>query len=404
MGKEISITDIGTFIDLPMGSSLNDRVRVATQLEGVGELQNKMVERASNRATDLLVASRCNASCPFCFYNPPQKIKIDSDTVATISTSAQGLKARGDKVTLYPLEPTMVPELLPVYTELSADRALTNAISLTDKMLARFRERGINKLAISLEGDRDTFCTMTGGTPQTFERVVSGIARAVESGVSVEIFLTLGRKNLDTIEWVVNKSVELGCRSCKIFRMIPTGKAQNLPDDDFINEGDVPDILRRINKLRLQYPDFPVRLSKFGPNFFSQNTYKQLAIGEKWPQSQYLCPAITNQFSGILIDKEGRVESYPVFPCFQAGGFPELQTGRYDVQTGNIFSQQWIDPDFLKERVKGKCSGCDYFEICLGDCPITMYAEGRKKGANDPFESGLSVCLTRTIAKIVDAS
>ncbi len=403
MGKEFSITDIGTFVDLPMGSSLNDRVRVATKLGGVGELQNKMAERTPNRATDLLVASRCNASCPFCFYNPPQKIKVDGDIVSGISNIAQGLRVRGDQVTLYPLEPTMVPDLLPVYTELSATRALTNAISLTDEMLVRFRKSGINQLAISLEGDRDTFCEMTNGAPQIFDRVVSGIARAVESGVSVEIFLTLGRKNLDTIEWVVNKSVELGCRSCKVFRMIPTGKAQKLPDEDFIDEDDVPDILRRINKLRLQYPDFPVRLSKFGPNFYSQNTYKQLANGEKWPQSQYLCPAMTNQFSGILIDKEGRVESYPVFPCFQAVGFPELQTGRYDVQTGNIFSQQWLDPDFLKERVKGKCSGCDYFDICLGDCPITMYAEGRKKGENNPFESGLSVCLTRTIKNIINA-
>ena len=381
--------------------TLDERIQRATGLQGAADLMEQMRKRGQNRATDLLIESPCNESCSTCFFQEtggPGKIRLTPEVVDDIRTTAQVLGDPDPKrFTLYPKEITAAMPLLPVFTERSITRTLTNGKRLGEPgVLDSLKNAGIKDLMITVPGRAPAYSLYTKEKEQTYDRLLTNVGLAVRKGFNVSIFYPVFRPNVDDVIPTTLQLKELGVKNIKFIRVIPVGAARNLADDMFLNKEDTLEFLTNVNTVRKLTQDaleFTLFGGSFGPNFYGKSIYRYLAgMDDRWPGSQYYCPMINGQFVGIAY---GTGKAYP---CFKALSFPELSSGQY--QNGKLtLKSPVLTKNNLENKLRGQCAkiDCRYQSICLGGCRITAFAFAKRRGENDPLYAGQDVCVTRIL-------
>lgn len=386
--------------------TLNERIQRATGLPGVDAIVEQMGRRAQNRATDLLIESPCNESCTTCFFQEaggPGKIRLTPDVVDDIRTTAKVLGDPDPKqFTLYPKEITAAMSLLPIFSERSITRTLTNGKRLGESgVVPALQQAGITDLMVTVPGDVSAYASYTQEKPETYERLLANIQLAIRSGLIVGVFYPVFRANVDDVGVVVKNLNNLGVSEIKFLRVIPVGRAMNLPDDMFLTREDTIRFLMNVNEARNRVRgDMKLSLfgGSFGPNFYSKSIYRYLA-GQtgRWPDSQFLCPMIGRQFVGISYSSD------KAYPCFKAMSFPELQIGNF--RDGEIsFSSPPLTPESLQDNLRGQCAkyACQYQPLCLGGCRIAAFSFAKRRGEKDPLFAGQDICVTRILDDVVN--
>ncbi|MCX6791963.1 MAG: hypothetical protein NT149_02910 [Candidatus Gottesmanbacteria bacterium] len=394
MNKELDtfITNTGT---------LDARVQRATGLNGMSELTGKMKERELNRATDLLIENPCNESCSTCFFQEAGgtgKIRLTPEVIEDIRLTADILGGRDSKLfTLYPKEITTATPLLPVFTERSINRTLTNGKCLGEPgVLQSLKNAGIKELMITVPGGSTAYALYTKENEQTYDRLLRNIGLAVREGFNVGVFYPVFQPNINDVIPTTLTLQELGVQAIKFIRVIPVGAALNLTDDMFINKEQTVEFLSNVNTARKRTKN-AVELTlfggSFGPNFYGKSIYRYLAgIDDRWPGSQYYCPMVDGQFIGISYG------TGKAFPCFKALSFPELTSGEY--KNGKLVrTLPLITKENLEKNLRGQCAAqeCKYQPLCMGGCLITAFAFAKRRGEADPLYAGQDVCVTRLL-------
>jgi radical SAM protein with 4Fe4S-binding SPASM domain len=371
--------------------TLDARIQRVTGLNGSGNLIEQMKGRGQNRATDLLIESPCNESCSTCFFQEaggPGKIRLTPEVVDNIRTTAEILGNPDPKLfTLYPKEITTAMPLLPVFSERSMTRTLTNGKRLGEPgVLQTLKNAGIMDLMITVPGRAAAYALYTREKEQTYDRLLNNIGLAVREGFNVGVFYPVFQPNVDDVLPTTLQLQELGVREIKFIRVIPVGAAQNLSDDMFLGNEETLQFLTNVNTARKQTQDameLTLFGGSFGPNFYGKSIYRYLAgINDRWPGSQYYCPMINGQFIGITY---GTGKAYP---CFKALSFPELSSGA-----------QFLTEENLENTLRGQCAkdDCQYQPLCLGGCRITAFAFAKRRGEAEPLYAGQDVCVTRLL-------
>lgn len=381
--------------------TLNERIQRATGLNGVDALMEQMDKRAQNRATDLLIESPCNESCSTCFFQEaggPGKIRLTPGVVDDIRTTADILGSPDPKLfTLYPKEITTAMPLLPVFSERSITRTLTNGKRLGEPgVIDSLKNKGIKDLMITVPGGANAYALYTREKEQTYDRLLRNIDLAVREGFRVGIFYPVFRPNIEDVIPTTLVLQELGVKSIKFIRVIPAGAARSLPDDIFLNKQDTLQFLTNVNTARKRTQntlEFTLFGGSFGPNFYGKSIFRYLAgMNNVWPGSQYYCPMINGQFVGIAY---GTGKAYP---CFKALSFPELSSGEY--KNGKLtLKPPLLTKESLQKNLRGQCAAddCEYQSICMGGCRITAFTFARRRGESEPLYAGQDVCITRIL-------
>lgn len=386
---------------------LSERIQRATGLSGVKELQIKMAERVNNKSVDVLVENTCSHNCIGCYFSETDGrglVSVSSGLVDDIRHVVDFVRSTNPiYVTFYPREITTAMELLPIYTYLGSDRVLTNAKFLDcEGMIERLKRAGIRRMSITVPGEKEAYALYTGEHSDTHGHLLSNISLAVVSGFDVSIFMPMFKGNLHDVRSTVDELYRRGIREIKFLRLLPVGKAKDLPNDMFLTNDEILLFLRTVNKLRHDYQGKGLRLvlfgGYFGPNFYSKNIFRYLQ-GEDVPtsnfKSRYFCPAIGQQFVCLSVG------SGQLFGCHQGMSFHEFRIGSLKKGELCIDANPFISDD-LKNNLRGLCAtdSCEEQLICMGGCRMVAFSNAKRNGENDPLFAGQDFCITHFLRSI----
>lgn len=196
------------------------------------------------RYVDLAIGFRCNLACKHCFATALVENGRHTMTPAEWSVIAhQAMRLGAVNFSFQGGEPLIYPELEAFIKgacpSLNLISVTTNGTLLTDEMLEKLKQWGVDVLTVSLDSgipeEHDDFR----GRPGSFLEIVQGIERALKAGLNVTIGTVVTPANLHSEG--LQKLTELS-RRLKVILMlipgIPIGRWKDSPEV-LLSPGDI---------------------------------------------------------------------------------------------------------------------------------------------------------------------
>jgi radical SAM protein len=101
---------------------------------------------------------------------------------------------------------------------------------LTTEAIDRFKEAGVSRMAISLDGPDAATHDDFRGIPGTFDRAMLALRHAKAIGLETQLQTTVTRRNMDRLPEVAEIAREVATKMWSLFFLIVTGRAAEIDD------------------------------------------------------------------------------------------------------------------------------------------------------------------------------
>jgi heme b synthase len=256
--------------------------------------------------------------------------------------------------------------------------AAVNGTLLTREIAQKFKDSGVQRLSISIDGydaqSHDAFRMLEGA----FEGAMEGMRAAREIGLEFQINTTVTRSNLPDMEKIQELAVDLGAVAHHIFLLVPTGRGRALTGE-IISAEEYEDVLHWFAEKKGKVP---LELkATCAPHYF--RVIRQLAKerGEKLTFKSHGLDAVSKGCLGgsgfAFVSHVGQV---------QACGYLELSAGNIKEKP---FSEIWRSSELFArlrdpDKLEGKCGICEYRKVC-GGCRARAYETYGNEMAEEPL-------------------
>lgn len=171
----------------------------------------------------LRVSRRCNASCGFCLA-PSDGAAADPATLKyrvdwLLDRGVRGIHFCGGEPTIHPALPEL---LLQVQARNAKSKVTTNALEMSDELLAAFRAARPH-VKVSLHGDRTHHDRMV-GCP-AFDRTVHNLRRLIAAGIGPSVQTTVVAEGLWVPDWVIGFCLQMGVARLTLLPVVCRGAA-----------------------------------------------------------------------------------------------------------------------------------------------------------------------------------
>ena len=318
------------------------------------------------------VTRSCNLNCVHCrassrFGPYPQKL----DTVKAKEVLDQIREVGKPIIILTGGEPLLRKDIF-VLADYGTKKGLrmvmgTNGTLITPDITKKIQDSGIKRVSISLDGptreSHDKFRQVDGA----FDRAIKGISYLKEQGIEFQINTTITRYNLSELTGIFDLTVRLGAVAHHIFLLVPTGRAQEMINQE-LNAKEYEDTLHWFYQ---KQGKTPLQLkATCAPQYYRIIRQEAHLKEQKINRKTYGLDAVTRGcLAGIsycFISHEGIIQ-----PC----GYLELNSGDLRKST---FLDIWMNSSVFTDlrdfsKYKGKCGRCEYITVC-GGCRARAYA------------------------------
>lgn len=275
-----------------------------------------------------------------------------------------------------PLKRPDIYELVEYARERGVHTSMTPSATplLTREAIAQLKERGLARLAVSLDGSTPQIHDAFRRVPGSYQCTLDAIRWARELGLPVQINTTITRRNLNDFDAMVRLLQQLDIVLWSVFFLVPTGRGQT---GDLITAEEFEMVFEKLyeTSARVKF-DIKTTEAQHYRRFLLQRRAQEKrhgAVSERTqiPAAQAFPAALGGD--GIaraprgLNDGKGFVFISHVGEVFPSGFLP--------VSAGNIRRQRLADlyresPLFRMLRdtsqLEGKCGACEFKEICGG--------------------------------------
>ena len=183
------------------------------------------------------ITRACNLLCRHCYQNAaprpePNELTLDEKLRAVDQMGLEGVPF----LAIAGGEPLVSKDLWPVL-ERARERGIhttvaTNGTLLTKENAERLIEAGVKYVEVSIDSaipeEHDRFRGRAGA----WERSIEGIRNSVAAGMRTGLAACFTRRNVETVDRMVDLAVRLGCRTFSHFNFIPVGRGKQLLEDD----------------------------------------------------------------------------------------------------------------------------------------------------------------------------
>lgn len=356
----------------------------------------------------LNVGNPCNQNCRQCYYKSETNL---SGITPIKETKLIGKVSRNNAestIFIYPKEITTSRYLLPLMKKCGQKKVLSNGREIDYKFINELKNNKIEEIEITLFATFEQQRDFNRNTAGEYEKIKQSIRKCSRKGIKVKVNNILDKTTMNSISGLCRLCHNLGVKKIGFLRLRPVGNALNMDRSRLLEEKDMDSIIPSVEAMKLKYPDLYLsfRIS-FGPNFYGKTLkearQKIRRAKQSWVKSQYLCPAINQQYLGIS------AKSGNVYWCFYLVSEPQIaRIGCINTDDGAIAIDSPVDlsEETLKERLTGNCSSenCKYQKICLGGCRSSAYIFARLNGETDPLYSGMDICLTKSYERLYRGS
>ena len=248
---------------------------------------------------------------------------------------------------------------------------------LTQKAIDEFKQRGVARMAISLDGADSSSHDAFRGVSGTFDRAMLALCHAQRIGLETQIQTTVTRRNVAELPRIADLVAEVGGKMWSLFFLVVTGRA--LQGDELSGEEyeNVFEILYDIAKTSpfdvkttegMHYRRYVARREKQHGN--SSDT------GQNTRKVRWRTAGVSDGKGFVFVSHRGDI--YPSgFLPIKAGNV--LQDSLVEVYRDSSLFRTLRDPD----QRQGKCGCCEYRKLC-GGSRSRAYASSGDYLAEDP--------------------
>ncbi len=300
----------------------------------------------------------CNLRCPHCYMEGGRKAEKELTTDECLALIDE-MKALGtEMLILTGGEPLLRKDIFEIASAASA-RGIwvvmgTNGVLITDKVVAKMIECGVQGVAISIDSLDPAKHDHFRGGPDAWKYSVQALDLCRANGLEVLVQTTVMDMNYSEIPEILAFAREKGAWSFNLYFLVQTGRGQQLND---LSPERTQAMLSQLVDWQDQYRPMLVR-SKCAPQF-KQIAYERgvggLESGGCMAGTQY-----------CRITPQGNVTACPYMTAV-AGNIRDQS-----------FGEIWRTSPVLQELrdlklLKGRCGRCEFKELC-GGCRCRAYA------------------------------
>lgn len=335
------------------------------------------------------INSQCNLNCKHCYSNSTAAKKDETlNTKEAFNLIDQLADFNVPVLLLSGGEPLLRPDLFKLIKKAkSRDLRVvisTNGTLLTKKVVKELKSLGVSYIGISLDG-LENVNDQFRGKKGAFNAALEGIRNCQKYGQKVGLRFTINQENyheLDELFRLIEK--ENIPRIC-FYHLVYSGRGENIKEAELSDS----DKKRTIEKI-----------IKWSQYFIDQNEPKEILTVDNHADGAYLYlktkendPERAEYIYTQLLKSGGNRSGSAIADIDHKGDVYADQFSRF-ITLGNIrknsFSDIWKDQDneFLnkmrnrKEFLKGRCSDCNFLDICNGNLRARAYAVGDLWGAD----------------------
>jgi len=342
------------------------------------------------------LTDRCNLSCTHCYNKSgPGRTTVGDLTSKEAMQVIDDLADMGVPLILFSGGEPLLREDIWDLARHAKSRGLkmalsTNGTLITPEVARRIKECGIEYAGISLDGAKAETHDRFRNLPGAFEQTLSAFAACREAGLRCGVRVTLTKENCHELEALVDLALSLGASRFCLYWLVPTGRGIDSYARLQLDKNEVTDALSLLyRKAKETDPAVMEFLTVDAPqdciHLLESMEYDGSAdladARELLASLKGGCSAGTRVAN---IDAQGNV-----YPC-QFARSPEFLVGNIRDRS---FSRLWGDTDnpvlarFREKQARfgGRCSACNYRELCGGGCRVRAHAVEGDFLAEDPF-------------------
>jgi heme b synthase len=268
----------------------------------------------------------------------------------------------------------------------------TNATLITPEVARKLLDAGVRRISVSIDASTPGAHDKFRGLPGAFEESITGAKAAQAEGLDFQVNTTVTKRNVDDLQAIHDLAIELGAAAHHIFLLVPTGRGEDLKDEE-ISPEEYENVLNWMYDMQKKMvKEVPATRHPHGrggmfmkatcaPHFFRVMDQRSKAEGLELEMEKAGFNAMTGGCLGgtgfSFISNTG-----DVYPC-----------GYLPARAGNIkekpFKEIWEEsPLFLDlrdpKKLKGKCGKCQYKVVC-GGCRARAFAKYDDYLESEPY-------------------
>ncbi len=228
---------------------------------------------------------------------------------------------------------------------------------LTKEAVHQFRDCGLARMAISLDGpDAETHDTFR-GVRGSFDRAMAALREAQKIGLDTQLQTTVTRRNMHKLRAVAQLAEEIGTRMWSVFFLVVTGRAAATDDLTAEEYEQVFEVLYDVS----QNSSFDVKTTEaMHYRRYVAQRLKQDGQGEGTSRKvMYRTAGVSDGKGFVFVSHTGEICPSGFLPL-SAGNV--LRDSLVEVYRNSSLFRTLRDMD-LRE---GKCGQCEYRNICGG--------------------------------------
>jgi radical SAM protein len=245
---------------------------------------------------------------------------------------------------------------------------------LTRQAVQEFKDCGVTRMAISLDGPNAAAHDEFRGVPGTFDRAIDALEDARLIGVETQLQTTVTRRNMHSLDQIAQIAATVNVRMWSVFFLVVTGRA--LAGDDLIAE-EYEQVFEKLYEIS-QWAPFDVKTTEaMHYRRYLARRYKEEGAAVTGAQGTVWRTAGVSDGRGfIFISHTGEI--YP-------SGFLPVSAGNVrrdslvEIYRNSSLFRILRDPS---GRL-GKCGACEYIKLC-GGSRARAYAATGDYLAEDP--------------------
>lgn len=316
------------------------------------------------------ITRACALACLHCRAEAQPKRDPRELTTDEAMSVVDQIKATGNPILVVTGgDPLMRPDVFDIL-EYATDAGLRTSLTptatalVTRKSLARVRETGVKRVAVSLDGPDAIVHDRFRGFSGSFERTMRIIRDIGESGIALQINTTVTRHNLEVLDRMPEIIAQAGAIQWSVFFLVPTGRGRI---QDMISPEEHERVYHWLYDLS-QSAAFDIK-STAAPAF--RRVAFQRSRGER--RSGAVAGAGYRFADGL---------DRPVVSINDGKGFAFIShtgdvypSGFLPIVAGNVrdgpFAEIYRNSRTFRELrdaslLKGKCGACEFKEVCGG--------------------------------------
>jgi len=329
----------------------------------------------------------CNLECSHCYHNREgkgHKNHIQDENIMNfkeVISIINDLNETGKRWEMIPRfqisggEPLMRRDLYNIldYTKKIGmeTRLLTNGTLITNKKAEKLYDKGIRRLQISIDGNRERH-NFIRRKPFAYDKAMEGIRNCANNRIDVTVSMTAMQSNKNDLEEVIKSSIGSGAKYVGTQSYVPNPNL-GTNDPEFLNSRELYTLNQETRRLEKKYGDkICILQTEVLWHLMQWDTKLKLEARDK----DLFLSGCGAGWSGISVLSDGTV-----YPC-----------RRLPIPIGHIsegFAKIMVEDPILQDlrnfsKMRDKMNECKHIPYCRG-CRAIAYATTGDYLARDPM-------------------